>query len=126
MLNTIHIFLTKKLTILISYILINPVAKLVFDERLHDDSNEAIFVISTLVFYMILAFATYRNIKFAAWLMAFCLLFTGIAGFIQGIFIVSLTQYVLKAYFIITGTYFTYGGFFLIFPNWKIFKTRSI
>ena len=85
MFNAIHIFLTKKLTILISYILINPVSKLVFDERLHDDSNEAIVVISSLVIYMILAFATYRNIKFAAWLMAFCLLFTGIGGFIHGI-----------------------------------------
>ncbi len=125
MLHAIHNFLTNKLTILISYILINSFAKLIFSDIYHETFNMTLFGIGILVFYIILALAAYRDIKVAVWLMALCLLFSGIGTFIVGVFLTSATQYIVKIVFIITGIYFTYGGFFLIFPKWNIFKINQ-
>ncbi len=126
MLNAIHIFLTNKITILTSYILINCVLKLVHSMNSNDTENMTLFLIAVFIFYVILAFATYRNIKIAVWLMALCLLLSGIGTFIIGVFLTPLSQYILKPFFLIASLYFIYGGLFLLFPNWKIYKTEYI
>ena len=87
--SNIHEFLRNRLTILTSFILFKA-ATCVYSAYSPQESMKITLVrCIALVIFVLLAILAYRNIKIGTWLMAFCLLFTGVGGFLMGTFLVS-------------------------------------
>lgn len=124
LLQAVHKFLTNKLTILIFYLSVIGL-RFVYSVVLQKSTNMTLVSLSALVIYCLFAFGTFKGVKVVTWIMAFCLLFSGIGGLVIGSLFIPLNQYILKFFFVIAGSYFVYGGLFLLFPNWKIFGERG-
>ena len=63
---------------------------------------------------ILLAIFAFKNKIIAQWLLAATIVVGGITGLASGIFIVPLSQYMLKTLFIILGLYLSVGGGMLI------------
>ena len=63
---------------------------------------------------VLLAVFAFKNKIIAQWLLAATILVGGVTGLASGIFIVPLSQYMLKTVFIILGLYLSVGGGMLI------------
>jgi hypothetical protein len=116
-LNQIHKILKSKGTILLSYILLKAYT-LAYSLVYSLESSRIVLVrIVGLAVFSILAILTYKNIKVARWLIGLTLLITGLGNLVLGIFVISISQYVLKPFTIIIGAYFMYGGWILLSPQ---------
>jgi uncharacterized membrane protein YfcA len=73
---------------------------------------------SMALIYGVASFLTYRRNKIASWVMIFALLLSGTLGLILGVFLVSLSQLVLKTVFTTLGVYFIYGSY-------KLYQARK-
>ncbi|MCX5864096.1 MAG: hypothetical protein NTW42_03360 [Deltaproteobacteria bacterium] len=80
--------------------------------------NEPIHIIAArfvaLLIPLLLAVFAFKNKIIAQWLLAITIIVGGITGLVSGVFVVPLTQYMLKTLFILLGIYLSVGGWILI------------
>jgi hypothetical protein len=98
-------------TILIAYVVV--IAYKLTYLLLYPPMNKSIYmyVTFTLIFYCFMSFLAYRKNKIASWLMIFSLFLSGVGGLIIGVFIIPLSQTILKTAFTLFGIYFLFGSY---------------
>ena len=109
--NLMMKFLSAITTILVVYLVVISY-KLTY-LLLYPPMNKSIcvYVTFTLIFYCFISYWAYQKNKFASWLMIFSLLFSGMGGLILGVFMVPLSQIILKIVFTLLGIYFVFGSY---------------
>jgi hypothetical protein len=105
-------FLSAIPTILIAYIAL--IAYKLAYGLLYYSTNKYIYLYgSSLIFYSLISYWAYQRNKFAFWFMTFSLFLSGLGGVVIGLFMVSLSQIILKTVFTVLGVYFVFGGYIL-------------
>ena len=100
-------------TILIVYIALNAVITVY--HLYFSSPTELIYWISQLILllYCLAAYGAYKRYKFALWVMIVTLILSGLMGTILGIFVVSISQPITKAAFVVFGLYYAFGAYSL-------------
>lgn len=107
--------LKKTKVIVTAYIVLKVVQSAYAVSLFGEIGGQAVgFKFLDLITIILLVFFTDKDKIVAKWILAALILFSGVHGFIMGIFAVPLSQYVLKPLFIILGIYFSFGGILLI------------
>lgn len=95
--------------VLIVYVLLRSI-QLIYT-LVEQAENPSMILIRSLSLIAAIAFAymTYKKNNIASWAMVCFLAISGVGIFLFGIFTVSISQYVMKAFNIFLGLYFSYG-----------------
>lgn len=105
-------------TILITYIVFS-VYKLIY-ALVYPSQNKSVYLYgSVAVINCLISYGAYRKNMIASWFLIMFLSITGVGGLLMGVFMVPVSQIVLKAVFIVLGGYFAFGSYRLY---WYTFK----
>ena len=105
-------------TILITYVAFS-VYKLIY-VLLYPSTDKSVYLYGSIALInCLVSYGAYRKNIIASWLMIIFLFLTGLAGLLLGVFMVPLSQIILKAVFIVLGVYFAFGSYKLYCYRFK-------